>query len=106
MDRVLLLAARGLRAFGFGFAAVLIGVHLERRGLNAALIGLTLGVGLAAASLSGLLSASLASRFGRRRVLAGAGLLMALTGLDLALATQPALLVAAGITGLLGAASL
>lgn len=50
MDRVLLLAARGLRAFGFGFAAVLIGVHLERRGLNAALIGLTLGIGLAAAS--------------------------------------------------------
>ena len=30
---------------------------------------------------------------------------MALTGLDLALATQPALLVAAGITGMLGAAS-
>jgi MFS family permease len=105
VDRVLLLAARGLRAFGFGFAAVLIGVHLERRGLNPALIGLTLGVGLAAASLSGLLSASLASRYGRRRVLAGAGILMALTGLDLALATQPALLVAAGITGMLGAAS-
>jgi MFS family permease len=105
MDRVLLLAARGLRAFGFGFAAVLIGVHLERRGLNAALIGLTLGIGLAAASLSGLASASLASRFGRRRVLAGSGILMALTGLDLAMATQPALLLAAGITGMLGAAS-
>jgi MFS family permease len=105
MDRALLLGARGLRAFGFGFAAVLIGVHLERRGLNAALIGLTLGVGLAAASLSGLASASLASRFGRRRVLAGSGILMALTGLDLALATQPAVLVAAGITGMLGAAS-
>src|SRR3979490_2461204 len=80
MDRVLLLAARGLRPFGFGFAAVLIGVHVERRGLNAAMIGLTLGVGLAAASLSGLLSASLASRFGRRRVLAGSGLLLALEG--------------------------
>ena len=105
MDRVLLLGARGLRAFGFGFAAVLMGVHLERRGMNAALIGLTLGVGLAAASLSGLASASLASRFGRRRVLAGSGILMALTGLDLAMATQPALLVAAGITGMLGAAS-
>lgn len=30
---------------------------------------------------------------------------MALTGLDLAMATQPALLLAAGITGMLGAAS-
>src|SRR5258708_14820983 len=77
VDRALLLAARGLRAFGFGFAAVLIGVHLERRGLQAGLIGLTLGVGLAAAPLSGLASAGLSSRFGRRRVLAACGGLMA-----------------------------
>lgn len=105
MDRALLLGARGLRAFGFGFAAVLIGVHLERRGLPPALIGLTLGLGLAAASLSGLASASLASRIGRRRTLFVSGILMALTGLDLALTTHPVLLVAAGITGMLGAAS-
>jgi MFS family permease len=105
MDRALLLGARGLRAFGFGFSAVLIGLHLERRGLSPGLIGLTLGVGLAAASLSGLTSARLAARFGRRRALTISGLLMALTGLDLALATEPALLVAAGLTGMLGAAS-
>ena len=41
MDRALLLGARGLRAFGFGFSAVLIGVYLERRGLSPGLIGLT-----------------------------------------------------------------
>jgi len=105
MDRALLLSARGLRAFGFGFSAVLIGVYLEQRGLSPGLIGLTLGIGLAAAALSGLVSASLAARFGRRRALSIAGLLMALTGLDLALAGQPALLVAAGLTGMLGAAS-
>ena len=105
MDRALLLAARGLRAFGFGFSAVLIGVHLERRGLSPGLIGLTLGVGLAAASLSGLATARFAARFGRKRALAIAGLLMTLTGLDLAIATQPSLLVAAGLTGMLGVAS-
>ena len=105
MDRALLLGARGLRAFAFGFSAVLIGVHLERRGLSPGLIGLTLGLGLAAASLSGLAFAGLAARFGRRRALSMAGLLMALTGLDLAIANQPALLVAAGLTGMLGAAS-
>jgi MFS family permease len=105
MDRALLLGARGLRAFGFGFAAVLIGVHLERRGLSAVLIGLTLGLGVAAASLSGLATASLASQIGRRQALAASGILMTLTGLDLALATQPILLVAAGLTGMLGAAS-
>jgi len=105
MDGALLFFARGLRAFGFGFSAVLIGIHLEHRGLSAALIGLTLGLGLAAASLSGLASAWLAQRIGRRRTLALSGVLMAVTGLDLALATSPAALVLAGLTGMLGAAS-
>lgn len=105
MDRTLLLAARGLRAFGFGFSAVLVGVYLEARGLSPPLIGLTLGIGLAAASLSGLASATLAARWGRRRVLALSGVLMALTGLDLALATAPVLLILGGVTGMLGAAS-
>ena len=105
MDRTLLLITRGARAFGFGFSAVLIGVQLERDGLSPGLIGLTLGIGLAAASLSGLGAAAVAARIGRRRTLAIAGLLMVITGTDLALATQPVLLVLAGITGMLGAAS-
>jgi len=106
VDRFLLFAARGLRAFGFGFSAVLIGLVLERRGLSPLLIGLSIGIGLAAASLSGLASAWAAARWGRRPVLAAAGILMALTGLDLSLATQPVLLVLAGLTGMLGAASI
>jgi MFS family permease len=105
MDRVLLFAGRGARAFGFGFAAVLIALHLEQRGLSAPLIGVALGIGLAAASLSGLAAASLAARVGRRPVLALTGLLMALTGLDLAFAQQTPLLVASGVTGMLGVAS-
>ncbi|HKW07935.1 MAG TPA: MFS transporter [Candidatus Dormibacteraeota bacterium] len=104
-DRVLLLAARGLRAFGFGFSAVLVGLHLERAGLSAVAIGLTLSIGLAAASLTGLASAAAAARIGRRRTLALTGGLMALTGLDLALGRSPILLVLSGVTGMLGAAS-
>jgi len=84
---------------------VLIGLHLERAGLSPALIGVTLGVGLAVASLAGVAAVALASRIGRRRTLALAGLLMAVTGLDLALATAPTLLVLSGLTGMLGAAS-
>jgi len=105
MDRALLLAGRGLRAFGFGFAAVLVGVHLELRGLSGTSIGLTLGFGLAAASLSGLATTYLAARVGRRIALSLCGLLMALTGLDLAVATQEVWLIASGFTGMLGAAS-
>jgi len=104
-DRPLLLAARGLRAFAFGFSAVLVGVHLERAGLAPGQIGLTLGVGLAAASLAGLGSAALAARVGRRRTLAAVGVLMFITGLDLALARDPVLLILSGVTGMLGAAS-
>lgn len=104
-DRALLFGARGLRAFGFGFSAVLVGIHLEHRGLSPGLIGLTLGIGLAASSLAGLGSVSLAARLGRRRTLGLVGLGMAATGLDLALAPDPALLVVAGVTGMLGAAS-
>ena len=105
-DRALLLAARGLRAFGFGFSAVLVGLHLEHSGLSPLLIGVTLGVGLAAASLAGLGSVALAARAGRRRTLATVGLLMAASGFDLAYATQPVLLVLGGVTGMLGIASI
>jgi MFS family permease len=105
-DFPLLLLTRTLRAFGFGFAAVLVGVHLERRGLSPNLIGLSLTLGLAAASLLGLLLAALASRLGRRLALALAGLGMALTGLDLALAAPSWLLALAGVTGMLGAGAL
>ena len=105
MDRVLLFAGRGARAFGFGFAAVLIGLHLEARGLSAPMIGIALGVALAAASVLGLGATYVAARFGRRRALALCGALMALTRLDLALADQGVALVAAGLTGMLGVAS-
>ena len=101
----MLLSARGLRGFGFGFSAVLVALHLERAGLSALLIGITLGIGLAAASLTGLASAAASARIGRRRTLALTGALMALTGLDLAFVHQPTLLVLAGVTGMLGAAS-
>ena len=104
-DRLVLLAARGLRAFAFGFSAVLLGVHLERAGLAPVEIGVALGIGLAAASLTGLGAAALAAPLGRRRTLALVGLLMAVTGVDLALARRPVLLILSGATGMLGAAS-
>jgi MFS family permease len=105
-DLLLLLGGRVLRAFAFGFGAVLLGLHLEARHLSPAEIGLALTVGVLAAALAGLAAARLAARFGRRAVLAAAGVAMALTGAVLATATSPALLVGAGVTGMLGAAGL
>jgi MFS family permease len=102
-DYRLLLFVRLLRSFGFGFVPVLLGLRFEERGMGAGLLGAALAIGVLAAALSGLPLAALASTFGRRPVLAATGLLMAITGADLAFATQPALLVLAGVTGMLGA---
>jgi MFS family permease len=104
-DYRLLLAARVLRSFGFGFVAVLLAVHLEHRGLSPRAIGLVLAIGLLTGSLYGIPLAALAARVGRRAVLAGIGVLMVLTGIDLAFASQPWMLMLAGATGMLGASS-
>ncbi|HEX6548069.1 MAG TPA: MFS transporter [Candidatus Dormibacteraeota bacterium] len=104
-DYWVLMTARVVRAFGFGYSAVLVGIHLQARGLSAPQIGLVLSVGLAAASLTGLASAAATARIGRRMTLSLIGILMALCGLDLAFATSPWLLVLAGVTGMMGIAS-
>jgi len=104
-DYRLLLSARVLRGFGFGFMAVVLGVYLERRGLRPAAIGAVLALGLLTASLYGLPAAVVAARVGRRPVLVVIGLLMALSGLALAAAGPTWLLVLAAATGMLGAAS-
>jgi len=98
-----LLATRLLRAFAFGFGAVLLGIQLEHRHLQPQQIGIALAIGLLAASLLGLPAAAAAARFGRRAILAVCGVLMALTGLDLAFATNANFLMLAGASGMLGA---
>ena len=99
-DYGLLLAGR------VGFSAVLLGLHLERRGLPPAQIGLAVTVALLTAALSGLLAAGLSRRLGRRAVLAGIGVLMGATGFVLGLSADHLVLILAGATGMLGAAGL
>jgi MFS family permease len=104
-DYRLLLGARMLRAFGFGFGAVVVGIHLERRHLRPFEIGVILAVALVSASVSGLVLAAASQRFGRRRALALTGLLMAGAGLDLVLAPNFWALLPAALTGMLSAGS-
>jgi MFS family permease len=106
VDYPLLLGGRVLRAFGFGFSAVLLGLQLERHGLKPAEIGLCLTIGLLSAALAGLAAAALSRRFGRRRVLSLVGLLMAVTGAALFAAPSHLVLILCGVTGMLGAAGL
>ncbi len=106
LDLILIFAGRLLRAFAFGFSAVLLALHLTRLGLGPVPIGLTIGIGLAAASLGGLGLAWLAARTGRRVALAVTGAGMAISGL-LLLGYGPWWLpVISGATGMLGAGAI
>lgn len=105
-DFTLLLGARLIRAFAFGYGAILVPLQLERRGLPGLGIGIALAVGVLGAGGGSLLWARISRSIGRRRSLSAIGALMALTGLDLALARPWPLLIAAGATGMLGAAAI
>jgi MFS family permease len=103
-DLALLMAARSIRSFAFGFVAVLLGVHLQDNGIEPLGVGVAITVAIAAASVSQLIAVRVSARFGRRLTLAAIGVLMALSGLDLAVAHSASVLVLGGITGMLGAA--
>jgi MFS family permease len=102
-DFRLLLVMRVVRGFAFGFAPVVLGTHLQRRGLDPVQIGGVLTVGLLSASMTGLLLAGVSNQIGRRLALVATGGLMTLSGLAMAFATPFWLLLAGAMTGMLGA---
>jgi MFS family permease len=103
-DLRILFGVRSIRAFGFGFSAILVGLYLQDRHLAPFEIGVVIAVGLASASITGLGAAIAQGTFGRRRTLAGVGILMTVCGITLATGTQFWLYLAAALTGMLGAA--
>ena len=101
----LLLAGRGLRAFGDGFVAVMLPIYLKFLGFDSFAIGM-----LATATLAGSAALTLgvgftAHRFGHRRLLVAATVLMIGTGLGFMLEERfwPLLLI--GFVGTLNPSS-
>ena len=95
-DAWLIIAARGLRSFGYGLLAVLLGVALSRGGISPVQIGVLITVSLVGDFCGTYLIGLYADRWGRRRTLVTLGLLMAATGAVFGLtAIYPILLVAA-----------
>ncbi|MBZ6077998.1 MFS transporter [Microvirga puerhi] len=78
------LIARSLRAFGDGYVAILLPVHLSRLGYDAFGVGLVSTASLIGSALLTLALGLVAYRIPRRPVLLAAGLLMAATGLGFA----------------------
>jgi MFS family permease len=96
-----ILAAQALRAFAYGFGAVLLGVVLEQRGYSAVEVGVVLTAVVAGTVLASLLLARYADRVGRRRCYVIMYLLLAVVGVVFAASAPLWLLLAASLTGTL-----
>jgi MFS family permease len=100
-DGRLLLAARSLRSFCFGWLSVILVLYLESRGLGAPAIGLTLTATMVEDALLTMLLSTVASRFGPARVMAATAPLIALGGALLAVAESDWMLVVGAVLGTL-----
>lgn len=95
-DTRLVIWARALRTFGYGFTSVLLGVSLTDAGLSPLNVGILLTVAALGSITFSCVMGLYADRLGRKRLLILSALLMMLTGMVFA-ATQyyPFLLIAA-----------
>jgi MFS family permease len=95
-DAIRILAARGVRAFGDGFVALLLPIWLIELGFNAFAIGAIVTSTLIGTAALTLWVGMIANRYSRRRLLLTAALLMMATGVGFALTTAfwPLLVIA------------
>src|SRR5437899_10692205 len=96
-----ILAAQALRAFGYGFGAVLLGVTLSQRGYSPGLVGLVLTAVVAGTVVASLLLARYADLAGRRRCYVIMYLLLAVVGVVFAASAPLWVLLLVSLTGAL-----
>src|SRR5438270_181451 len=90
-DGRLLVAARAVRMFAYGFLSVILALYLSAAGLSASQIGWLFTVALAGGAATTAVVSLMVNRWGRRRTLIASALLMAAAGI--ALATRQGFLV-------------
>ena len=95
------LVAQALRAFAYGFGAVLLGSVLEHLGFGSLTTGLVLGAVVAGTVLASLLVARFGDRWGRRRCYVALYVALAVTGAVFAEARSAWLLAAVALGGVL-----
>jgi MFS family permease len=96
-----ILWAQALRAFAYGFGAVLLGSTLDQRGFSSGEVGLVLAAVVAGTVVSSLAVGRWGDRFGRRRAYVALYLALGLTGVVFALSDQLWALIAVALTGAL-----
>jgi MFS family permease len=96
----IVLAARTLRSFAFGLNSVALGLYLAGIGLEGGQIGLVLSAALAGTLGLTLVIALYGDRIGRRRLLMAGSALMMAAALVPVLGSQPLLLAAIALSGM------
>lgn len=102
-DGKLILAAKGIRAFGFGFVSVVLFIYLNAIGFNVLLDGVIFSIILMGGALFTVIGSLYADRLGRRRYLVILAMLMTVSGLIYAATTNLILLIIASLIGALSA---
>jgi MFS family permease len=96
---LLLYAARALRGFGDGFAAIVLPVYLSAIGFDATQIGFVAAAALLGTAAFTLAIGFVAPRFDLRSLLVGGATLMVITGLAFPTVEQIGLIVAVAFVG-------
>lgn len=96
-----ILWAQALRAFAYGFGAVLLGSTLDREGFSSGEVGLVLAAVVAGTVISSLAVGRWGDRWGRRRSYVSLYLALAVTGVVFAFTDQVWVLSAVALTGAL-----
>jgi MFS family permease len=96
-----ILWAQGLRAFAYGFGAVLLGSTLEHAGFTSGQVGLVLAAVIAGTVVSSIAIGRWGDRWGRRRSYVALYLALAVTGMVFAFSDQVWVLCAVALTGAL-----
>jgi MFS family permease len=98
-DGKLLLAAKGIRAFAYGFLSVILAIYLKLIGFNDLYIGLVLTATLVNSVIFTLIASFYADRIGRRKILIVYAALMSLSGVIFFVTTNYIALIVSALIG-------
>jgi MFS family permease len=98
-DGRLILLTCGLRSLAYGFLSVILGLYLDALGLPTTAIGWIFTAALAGGAVMTMMITAVADSYGRKALLIGGALLMALAGSIFAVSQNPLLLAIAAVFG-------
>lgn len=99
LDGKLIISARIVRTFSYGFLSIILAIYLKQIGFDEILIGFILSATLANSVIFNLFSSFFADRIGRRRVMISYAALMAVSGSVFLMTENYAALIIAAFIG-------